>query len=413
VPEHVLWGLCRDAEIEAYWLAGPSEGGAGAVHLQGPDPSDDLLNYIVERESGATYSAISFYRQLLQEAAKDPATPLETLTKAALAQELRVHLTVTSDPKLLTLSGFYARRCNAMNTADALAALGLYLRRHDPTLVASAPKIRFTFGNHELAWSAVRSQLPSGWTWSRALGSHSTTTNDDYASLLSGSFFERLVRMLNHRDNIHRATLQPATNKTGNHATEALDTMMFNVVGAFDATAIAAHLGAGRPPEGRKRAGWQWKDWRKDLNVPHLYAMFHRTQPAEDVLTVCRRLRNTVHGAGLSSMVSSRFTSKETFVRLPQSEAVEIVDRLNRLAPADTWGIEHGARDSIYVDPARLAEGLIPHIFTTLEEILEHTPLDQLDGTGPMTQNPPTRGGFDLNTRVRASLLYGLVPPTV
>lgn len=299
-----------------------------------------------------------------------------------------------------------------MNTADALAEVGLYLRRDDPTLVASAPKISFTFGTHMLAWSAVRSQLPSGWTWGSALVDHSTTVDDDYAMLLFGSFYERLVRMLNHRDNIHRATLQQANNKTGLEATEALDTMMFNIIGAFDAAAIAAHMGAGRPPKDRKKAGWQWKDWRKDLDVPHLYEMFHKKQPAEDLLTVCRRLRNTVHGAGLSSMVSSGATGKETLVRLPKAEAADLVERLNRLAPANIWGVEARIRNSVYIDPARLAEGLIPHVFATLEEVLAHTPRDHLAGARPHREGPPTDGGFDLNTRTRASLLYGLKPPT-
>ena len=102
-----------------------------------------------------------------------------------------------------------------MNTADALAAVGLYLRRDDPTLVATAAKISITFGTHMRAWSAVRSQLPSGWTWGSALVDHSTTVDDDYAILLFGSFYERLVRMLNHRDSIYRATLQQPNNKTG------------------------------------------------------------------------------------------------------------------------------------------------------------------------------------------------------
>jgi hypothetical protein len=248
VPDHVLWGLCRSKDVEVYWLAGPDESGVGAVHLQEPDPADDQWPYtFTKADGGLSMGTISFYRQLLHFAGNDPARPVETLAKAALSQDLRAHITVTNDPKLLHLTGPYTRYCNPMNTADALAAVGLYLRRDDPTLVALAPKTSFTFGTHMLAWSAVRSQLPSGWTWGSALVDHSTTVDDDYAMLLFGSFYERLVRMLNHRDSIHRATLQQANNKTGLEATEALDTMMFNIVGAFDAAAIAAHMGAGCP----------------------------------------------------------------------------------------------------------------------------------------------------------------------
>jgi len=125
--------------------------------------------------------------------------------------------------------------------------------------------------------------------------------------------------------------------------------------------------------------------------VPRLYEMFHKREPAEDLLTVCRQLRNTVHGAGLSSMVTSTATGKDTLVRLPQTEAVDIVERLNRLAPEDSWGVEARIRNGVYIDPARLAEGLIPHVFSTLEEVLAHTPFDHLAGYWSASQWPTHR----------------------
>lgn len=220
------------------------------------------------------------------------------------------------------------------------------------------------------------------------------------------------MRLLNHRDNIHRAIIQRADNQTGHDATEALDTLMFNVVGAFDAAAIAAHMGAGFPFAERKRAGWQWKDWRKELGVPHLYEMFHKKKPADDVFAVCRILRNTVHGAGLSAMVASSHRRSDTLVRLPQAEAAEIVERLNRLGPPEIWGVNTKHRGQLYFDPARLVEGLVPQVFSTLEEILAHTPFGHLASTGTLSGGLPTKGPFDLNTRTRTSLLYGLAPPS-
>ena len=413
VPEHLLWGLSRSRDIEVYWLAETDETGEGAVRLQEPDLSDDQWPFTCTKADGNDWlGGISQYRQLLRAASRDATTPLETYVKAALSQALRAHITVTNDPMLLDLSGPYSCYCNPLNTADALAAVGLCLRRKDPTVVASTTKYSVTHDTHALAWIAVRSQLPSGWAWGSALVDHSATVNDDYATLLFGSFYERLVRMLNHRDGIHRAALVKANHRTGLEATEALDTMMFNIVGAFDAAAIAAHMGAGRSSENRKRAGWQWKEWRKELGVPHLYEMFHQKKPAEDLLTVCRTLRNTVHGAGLSSTVSFTASGQDTLVRLPQAEAGDLVERLNRLASADTWGVEVRIPNSVHIDPARLAEGLIPLVFTTLEEVLAHTPLDHLAGLRKRRDGPPTDGPFDFNTRTRACLLYGLRPPS-
>lgn len=414
VLEHILWSLCQgSSDIELHWLAQPGETGVGAVHFQEPDLHSDHWPFTFSKGDGGEWlGAVSMYRQLERIADEDPTRSLDTYAKAALSGELRAHITVTNDPDLLNLTGFYARNTNALTAAEALAVVGLYLRKNDPYLGAWAPKVSFNLGTHLAAWVTVRSQLPSGWRWSSALVDHSTATDDDYTTLLFGSFFERLVRMLNHRDNIHRAILQRADYQTGHDATEALDTFMFNVVGAFDAAAIAAHLGAGRQFEDRRRAGWQSKDWRKELGVPHLYEMFHKNKPAYDLFAVCRLLRNTVHGAGLNSVVASSMSGRETLVRLPHAEAAEIVDRLSRLAPAHTWGIDERHRGHLYVDPSRLVEGLIPYVFSTLEEVLEHTPLERLAGTGVVREGVPTDGAFDLSTRTRTCLLYGLTPPS-
>lgn len=413
-PEELLWSLCQGAtEIEHHWIAQPGESGAGSLHFQDPDPSNDDWPFVMSREDGSRWlGAIPSYRQLESLASADPSRALETYAKAALSINLRAHITVTDDSRLLDLDGFYAHSMSAATPADALAVVGLYLRKDDPFLGAWAPNVGLRFGGHFAAWVAVRSQIPSGWRWSAALVQHGSATANDYTTLLHGSFFERLVRMLKHRDNIHRAVLERADNKTGNDATEALDTLMFNVVGAFDAAAIAAHLGAGLPMSERRQAGWQSKDWRKRLCSPQLDQMFHKNKPAQDLFAVCRLFRNTIHGAGLSSMVAARAGCRETLVQLPQADASEVVDRLARLSNATNWGIDDRVRGQLYVDPAQLVEGLVPHIFSTLEQILEHTPLSGLATSGTLDEGIPTRGGFDLRTRSRTALLYGLTPPT-
>jgi len=414
-PESILWSLCQGSpEIELHWLAQSGETGRGAIHFQEPDLPSDHWPFTFSKGDGDEWlGAISMYQQLKRAAAEDPSRSLDTYAKAALSDDLRAHVTVTNDPSLLSLDGFYVRNANAMSATDALAVIGLYLRKDDPYLGAWAPpQVGFHLGAHLAAWIAVRSQLPSGWEWSRALVDHSTATKDDYAGLLFGSLFERLVRMLKHRDIIHRAINQPANNQTGNDATEALDSLMFNVVGAFDAAAIAAHLGAGLPFAKRRRAGWQDKNWRKDLGVWQLSEMFKTNEPADDLFAVCRLLRNTVHGAGLSSIVASSLRSTDTLVRLPQGESREVVERLNRLAPANTWGIEDRFGGPIYIDPSRLVEGLIPHIFGTLEAILASTPLERLDRANAVSSDRGSGGSFDLSTRARTCLLYGLAPPS-
>lgn len=194
-------------------------------------------------------------------------------------------------------------------------------------------------------------------------------------------------------------------------ATEALDTLMFNLVGAFDASAIAAHIGAGLPASERRSAGWQHKDWRRSLGVETLYTMFHKRQPADDLFAVLRTLRNTVHGAGLNSMVMQSARGTEHLVQIPTSEAKDVRERLERIGPQDCWGIRSVSHET-FVDPAHLVELLLPLVFDTLNAILDASPRAALKrGKSEHTLRPPDQIPFDLGTRTRACLLYGLRAP--
>lgn len=171
-PEHILWSLCQGLpDIELSWLGKPGETEAGAIHFQDPDLASDHWPVSTTRDDGSVWlGAVPMIRQLQQTAASDPARAVDSYAKAALSDHLRAHVTVTNDPDLLTLPGFYARNINPMTATDALAVLGLYLRKDDPYPTAWAPKVRFMRGAHLAAWVAVRTQLPSGWNWGSALG---------------------------------------------------------------------------------------------------------------------------------------------------------------------------------------------------------------------------------------------------
>lgn len=411
VAEHMLWTLCQHERIELVWIAEEGEDGPGALHYQPPaGHRDKYLPYVVTTSTGHSMSAVWQHDHLRKHAVENPPTPLEAIVKASTPDSLRADLMVTDDPDVLTWDGPGSNRANVMRASDALALIGLLLRELDSVPVIG-PKA-FSIDTQDLAWTAVRAQLPAGWEWGNALVDHSIVSGDDYSILLFGSFFDRLVRVLRQRDGLHLARFRRASHRTGLVATEALDTLMFNVVGAFDAAAIAAHIGAGLPASERRYAGWQNKDWRRSLGVEPLNRMFHKRQPAEDLFAVLRTLRNTVHGAGLNSRVMRSAGSKEHLVQIPTSEAEDVRERLERIGSKDGWGIRsvHG---ETFVDPAQLVELLLPIVFETLNKILSLTPRTALERSGTTyLDDPPDEIPFDLGSRSRACLLYGLAVPS-
>jgi len=409
-PDIMVWSLCQRDDVEAYWLAEDGEKSPGAIHLGEIDRETDSRLFTVVRDSGASMRGISGYRQLEQFARSEGPRGEEILVKVALADELRVDMIATRDEELLALTGGYMRRVNVMTTADALAIVGLYLRagehyeRREGTMKLSIPF-------DTLAWSAVRSQIPAGWPWASALVDHGTVENDD-AALIFEALFERLTRALNQRDILHRAMNEPAGNRSRRQVVEAFDYIMVNLVGAFDATARSAHLGAGLPWEKRYTAKWQ-TNWRTQLGVPELAAMFDTNQPAADLFAVLRVLRNTVHGAGLGSF-TARQSGKddEVLAILPRDDADDIVEGLNRLDPNEDWGIATTTLLGSHFNTARMTEALLPRALFTLNEVVTLCPLSALKSTGRvLTTGPPDSMPFDLGTSTRANLLYGLPLP--
>jgi hypothetical protein len=410
-PDQMLWSLCQRDDIEAYWLAEDGENTAGAIHLGEIDRDTDNRLFTVVREKGTWMHGISFYRQLEQFAGDAGPRGVEVLTKAALADELRVDLIATNDDDLIALTGGYVRRVNPMTATDALAILGLYLRSGE-NFEQRDGKLKFSISFDMLAWSAVRSQIPAGWPWASALVDHDSIANDD-AALIFEALFERLTRALAQRDILHRAMNEPAGNRSRKQMVEAFDYIMMNLVGAFDATARSAHLGAGLPWKQRHTAKWQSKPWRAQIGVAALEAMFDDKQPTADLFAVLRALRNTLHGAGLGSL-TARHSGKddEVLAILPRDDAHEIVERLTRVDPNEDWGIGTSSTLGSQFNAARLTEALMPRALFTLNEVVSLCPLGALQGSGrTLPAGPRDKMPFDLGTSTRAALLYGLPQP--
>lgn len=419
-PAHFLWSLGLRDDIEVFWLADESEQGVGALHFDPVHDAEDQLPFTVTHADGSTLYAVWPYRQwqfMAEREARDDesrAALLHQVLIARVAVELGTDLLVTNNEQLLASIGNWITSANPVSVADALAAMGLYLRnRSEFPIIAPA---MISMGEHLLLWTAVRSQLPAGWAWGNALVQHGTATDNDSPILLFGSTHERLVRVLRYRDDLHLALLEPQNNSTADRATEALDNLLVNMVGSFDAAARVAHLVVGIDPKRRHKAGWQNRDWRQKISIgaPALADLFDQGTSGDLLFGACRLLRNTVHGEALQSTgMQSGGQPRRTLVRLPHDDATDLIGIFDALGGSTGWGVSVDPLHS-YVEPRVLVERLLPAAFALLDQAMELTPVSQLTGLStPLQGSPPSDTTFGLGTRVRACLLLGLIVPAV
>ena len=415
-PEGLLWSLCSRADVENYWLA--EEGDAdtdliGSVLIEEPDEDNDFVPFVVRHRDGSELRAIPFYSQQLRGAVGEPADQVRSRLVSGIADELRVDALVTVNRALLGPRK-QASRINAMPIEEGLAAVGLYLRNRGEFPLSEPELIRF--GVHLQLWAAVRSQLPAGWQWGSALVSHSQHIDRDGPTLLFGSLHERMVRLLRHRDQLHVSVNGQQDNDTARAATEALDYIMVNLVGAFDAAARAAHLATGLDPSRRHQAGWQKNRWRGDIepSAPDLAGLFAAGTSGAELFKIIRLLRNTVHGDGLHPIgAHTGGRPRQTLVALPEDDAEDLHRSFTRLGGADEWGLVRLGDNGIHIEPRRLVERILPTAFDLLNDTLRLTPVHNLSGPQPNRINsPPSDLAFGPGTRVRACLLLGLpLPP--
>jgi|SRR5450755_2354740 hypothetical protein len=95
----------------------------------------------------------------------------------------------------------------------------------------------------------------------------------------------------------------------------------------------AAHLAAGLNPGSRRRAAWQYDDWRSQIRAVSrdLADLFAPGTAHSCVLEICRILRNTVHGEALhTTAVQQGGKPLRTLVALPEDDAEDLANERSR-----------------------------------------------------------------------------------
>lgn len=366
----------------------------GWAELQAPDGTD-VRGVVYAASSGVGYTAIWGDRPEVArrdvsssahaDLASDDAAERRERDALALgvAEVVHADLFITERPYLFATK-LPVQGVTVCKPPEALALVGLYLRSQQEFVIWRGVAGSGSFNMNEglYFWVGTRELLPAAWRWFTACVQQSDPADDRTLLELGESLLRRVQRALEARDRLHRAFNLPQNNDTASAVLSELDSILVSLMGAVDVSARVAHLVLGITGSVRD-AGWQnGQRWlpRVVTAEPALAALFNADTVHSHVLTILRLMRNTVHGQMIRSIALHRpGRMLETAIVLPADTGDEaaILSAMDALDGRGSWGTSAGPYRWL-VDPGVFAEQLLPRIVTTLNEVMEATPVERL-----------------------------------
>ncbi len=351
------------------------------------------------------------YAQLDRDAARERRVADAIAVQAAAA--IGADLFITRRPYLHAVEWSLAGDVLIADPDQALPLISLYLRRQRVYITWRSTDGSGTALLNEglFFWVGTRELLPAGWRWFKACVQHGQ--HDDHMIFVGQSLLRRYQRALQARDQLLHALQKPQTNDTAEEMLAGLDFILLALMGALDVAARVAHR-AGGLTGGERGAAWQRPNWRSKLAdaVPALAAVVAPETPGADVLTVVGKLRNSIHGAALSSIsVRANPTAhRDTLVNVPPSDKAGLLAAFERLGGTESWGVQELLPDRLLVDGGILADRLLSETAALLNAIMDLTPVERLEGAQltPLDRDPPHDDTFNQMNRESVRLQIGL-----
>jgi hypothetical protein len=347
--------------------------------------------------AGGEDTRTSAYSDLPAEEAK--ARRLADSVAAVAAQKSNADMFITERPFLYATSWFRGRGVAFCRPHEAVRLVSLYLRTCGTFLVRRTSGGPYTFDKGLFYWVAARAVLPSGWRWYSACVSSDVATQNDELTHLGATVFQRIARSLQAWDGLLRLFHRKQDANIAEDLAVALDTSLIFLMGALDACARVAHRVIGLPADEAYAAAWQKGRWLKKIaeRAPRLREIVATGSVGNDVLTILRLLRNTVHGAGLDATIVSRAGAglDEALVSLPRTDATEILCAIERQGGVDKWGLREVMPGIFHAEPATMMESLLPATVRLLDSLMEATPVELLDGVRAYEGRRAGRPGRD------------------
>lgn len=305
----------------------------------------------------------------------------DALAAQVAIQGLRADLYVTERDFLHKRGGYSTSGVTVCSPEDALPLVGVYLRTQGEFPVLG----RFHFGRGLFYWVGTRELLPASWRWLSACGQHSSQSGDESALLLASSLLQRVERALEARDQLYATLNQKQDNDLRDAALADLDAVLVSFMAGFDIVARVAHLVLGI--QGKDyQAGWQKKDrngWWEQVRAaaPSLADVVATGSQGDNVLTIVRLLRNSVHGAALQGIAYVKGRGiQQTLVGLPERDRAALHLAMQACGGRDWWGIHPSIPGRTHLDPGVFVERLFETGVPLLDELMRLTPVERLAG---------------------------------
>jgi hypothetical protein len=309
---------------------------------------------------------------------------------AGIAEEIRADLYVSRREYLHGKRKVSFKNARICTPEEAVSTIGLYLRQQGVFIYFRGTDGKFEFRCNEGLYFLTGSLelLPAVWRWSSGCAQFATSVGDTSLAALSSSLLQRVQRALQSRDDLCASLNLNQTRDTAEAALSSLDSALVFLMGAVDVSARVAHHVLGVPGSPH-RAGWQYVDpsdprkWveRVRASAPRLAALVDPGTEGYHTLTVLRRLRNSVHGEAMKSLVrKDGRKAPQTLTGLPQQDLQEILDSMDVLGGRDSWGVDSAQPGFIHADPGILLEKILENILRLLDGIMLETPVERLPG---------------------------------
>lgn len=172
-----------------------------------------------------------------------------------------------------------------------------------------------------------------------------------------------------------------------------------------------------------RRANWRAKrgkngSWIDELTAvsPRLAQLIAAEQPCRDALELIVLLRNSVHGEGLSSVMTiedpARLDDVQHRLLLPPDDNRLLLSAMQRLGGHAVWGVEQIDVDAYSLSVPTFLETLLPKALSAMSELMTLTPVENLAGRRAAGTSP-VLSDHDRIALQCIRLLSGLAGPLV
>ncbi len=271
----------------------------------------------------------------------------------------------------------------------AIKIIGLLLRTRGDFRYAG----RVAFDRGLFYWVLVRHELLAMWRYFNACVYSEKLRGDDVL-ILGQSILVRCVRAVQARD----------------EAMYHFDYLTLLLSGALDAQARVAYRAYQTTiPPNERNVSFRDSAFVTELGKidPNL-AGFLNGDYFKDISLIISRMRNTIHGAGLTTMAyKNHVDSEKSYVRIPDADAQTIWDISEKYGSAWGWGLLKLVGIIVF-EPYAFSQKLLDHAFEIVNTIASLTQVEKLFPSGtqvPQLNNDPPVDDQVFNSKVGERLV--------